>query len=216
MLSLTHLAKAGYLLAFAVAIFLLLSPSLTQAQFGVSGGYRGTPPLPTLAFPIISSGSGSAGGSGSSIFGGTGGSGFASGSFTTQIITINPSDFFPNGGRILTLPPPTLMPMLNNEFFAGFLFSPFTADSTGSFWSSLLALNAGGGLGISGMVGGGFGGVGAGGGIAGGGIAGGIGGGIAGGGFGQGGIGGFGQGGIGGMGGFAGKGMGGFNGKKPL
>ncbi len=198
MFSLSCLVRVAYVFTLSVALMLLLGPEYSQAQFGVSGGYRGTPPLPTLAFPIISSGSGSAGGSGRGIIGG-GGSGFASSSFTTQIITINPSDFIPNGGRILSLPPPTMMPMLNNLFYANFLFSPFTSDSSTAPWGALLALNAGGGLGISGMVGGGFGGVA-------GGIAGGIGGGIAG----RGGIAG------GGMGGFAGKGMGGFNGKKPL
>ncbi len=186
MSSLSRLAQIGYAFGLSLALSLLLWPALSQAQFGVSTGYRSTIPLPTLAFPIISSGSGSAGGSGSGGFGAAGGSGFASASFTTQIININPGDFLPNNGQIVGMPPPTLMPPLNN----------LISDSTGSPLGLLSSIGAGGALGISGMVGGGFGGVGAGGGI---------GGALGGGGFGG-----------GGMGGFAGKGMGGFNGRKPL
>jgi hypothetical protein len=208
MFSLTRLAKIGYLLIFTLVVFLLVSAKPSPAQFGapafgVSAGFRGTPGLPTIAVPIISgSGSASAGGSAGGAFGLTGGSvgGSVSGSFSTQIIYINFGAFFPNNGRIIGPPMPTMMPMLNNMFFAGFLFNPFTADTTGAPWSMLLAMNMGGGVAPTGTIipsgmAGGFAG-----------IAGGIGG------FGAGGI----MGGFGGMGGFAGKGFGGFNGRKGL
>lgn len=200
MFSLTRFAKAGYLLSFCIAVYLLVSPELSQAQFGTSGGFRGTPALPTIAIPTFS-GSGSSSGSGGSITGFAGGSGSSSGSFSTQINYINLNGFFPNGGRILQLPPPTFMPELTNAL----------SDTTGSPFAMIAALSMGGGIGIGGISFGGIGGAAG----AGGGVAGGVGGfgqggfagaGIAGGGFGQ----------IGGGGGFAGKGMGGFNGKKPF
>lgn len=193
MSSLSRLVRIGYVLGLSLALALLLWPALSQAQFGVSTGYRSTPALPTIAIPIVS-GSGSSSGSGSGVFGAGGGSGSASGSFTTQIIHIPLGEFIGNNGQIVGMPPPTFQPPLNN----------LLSNSTGSPLGAMTALNAGGGMGISGMVGGvgGLGGMGGGGGMMG---------------MGGGGMMGMGGGGMGGgMGGFAGKGMGGFNGRKPL
>jgi hypothetical protein len=218
MFSLTRFAKAGYLLTFSLAVLLLASAKPSQAQFGapsfgVSAGYRGTPGWPTVAIPIISgsasaSGASSAGGIAGFSGGGTAGS--VSGSFSTQIIYINLGSFLPNGGRIVGMPPPTVMPMLSNEFFAGFLYSPFTSDSTGSPFSLLTSMSIVGGMGMGGGMVGMMG--------MGGGMVGMMG---MGGGMGMMGMGGFGMGGMsmmgmGGFGGFAGKGFGGFNGRKAL
>jgi|GEM_PF-1551664 hypothetical protein len=226
MLSLARLAKAGYLLAFSLTVFLLASTKPSQAQFGapafgVSAGYRGTPGWPTIAIPIISGSASASGvGTGGGIVGITGGSvgGSVSGSFSTQIIFVNLGSFLPNGGRLIGMPPPTFTPMLSNEFFAGFLWSPFTADSTGSPFSLLTSMSLMGGMGMGGM-GMGMGGMGMGGGMMG--MGGGMMGTMMGGGMSGFGMGGFGMGGMslmgmGGFGGFAGKGFGGFNGRKAL
>jgi hypothetical protein len=195
--SLVRLVQIGYALALVLIVSLLVLPNASQAQvgngFGVSTGWRATPALPVLAYPVISASTGGIGGNVGGI-GGIGGVGGGntnvSGSFSTSIQTFDLGSLFPNHGQIIGLPPPTFMPPLNNQFY----------DSTAAPWAQLLAFNLGGGIGIGGGVGG---------------VAfGGGGGGLAGaGGLGMGGIGGIG--GIGG-GGFAGKGMGGFNGKKPI
>jgi len=222
MFALTRLAKTSYLLALSTLVALLLSANLSQGQIinigvtpgatpGINSGFRGTVPLPTISFPIITSGSSSAigGGIGGGLLGISGGfGGSVSSSFSTQIVSINLGSFFPDNGQLLGPPMPTFQPQLNNLFYAGFLFSPFTSDTTGAPWSLLTALNMGGGIGIGGGIVGGLGGFGGGLGGFGGGL-GGFGGGL--GGFG-GGLGGFG----GGVGGFAGKGFGGFNGRKAL
>jgi hypothetical protein len=239
MFSLTRLLKAGYLLCFSLVVFLLVSPNPSQAQhFGVSGGFRSTPGLPVIAFPVLSASmsgfGGSVGGNGGAIgfaAGGGAAGGSVSGSITTSIQTFNLGSLFPNNGQIIGLPPPTMMPPLNNAgiIFTGVSFSPyfinlsgfatpfgippfgFSDDSTGSPLALLTAMGILGGLGAGG------GGMGLGGGL--GGLGGGLGG-LGGGGLGGvGGVGGFslGQiGGGGGLGGFAGKGLGGFNGRKPL
>jgi hypothetical protein len=233
MFSLTRLAKVSYLLAFSLVIFLLVSskPSQAQSGFGVSGGFRSTPGLPIIAYPVLSASTsgigGAVGGAGgfAAVGGGVGGNANVSGSFSTSIQTFDLGSLFPNHGQIIGLPPPTLMLPLNNfgylnlfGIFVPNLFS-LTSDSTGAPWAQLLAFNLGGGIGIGGGVGGG-GAAGLGGGGLGGGAAGLGGGGLGGfaggaGGFG-GGVGGFNMGnfGGGGMGGFAGKGFGGFNGRK--
>lgn len=190
--SLTRLSLIGYGIGLALVLGLLLVPNSSQAQkgFGVSTGYRATPALPTIAIPVLqfnNGGFGAAGGSGVVGVGGSGGSSSVSGSVTTQIMTVNLGQFFPNNGQTIGLPPPTMNTMLNN----------YMSDSTGALWSLLLVGSGGGGGG--GVGGGGLGGIGGGG-------IGGIGG------IGGGGVGGVG----GGIGGFAGKGMGGFNGKKAL
>jgi hypothetical protein len=192
MFSLSCMARTVYVVVLSFALCLLLGPPRSQAQFGapafgVSSGFRGTPALPTIAIPLIS-GSGSASGAGiGGIRGGIGG-GSVSGSFTTQIIYINPGAFLPNNGRLIGPPMPTFMPPLNNLNY----------DSTGSPIALLTGMGmGGGGMGMGGMRGmGGMGGMR------------GMGGGM--------GLGGMGMRGMGGMGGFAGKGMGGFNGRKAL
>jgi hypothetical protein len=234
MLSFPRLAKVCYLLAFALAVSLLVWPSFSQAQnrFGVSTGFRATPGLPTIAIPLPNVSGGGVGGGvggGAAGFGGGAAGGFGGINFSSQpiIMTLNLGQFFPNNGQIIGLPPPTMMPPLNNfgpitalTGFVGFpptLGFPSFSDSTGAPWALGLGVLGGGGAG--GGIGGG--GLGGGGGIAGGGLGGGagglgggglngIGGGAGGFNFGQGGIGG------GGMGGFAGKGLGGFNGRKAL
>ena len=200
MSSLTRLAKCSYLLAFSLVIFLLLPGKPSQAQSGVTTGFRGAPPL-SITIPVFS-------GSGSSFGGGFGGfglvGGFGGSSFSFQTTTIRLGSPFPVGWG---MPPPPMNLPLNNFGpsaslfgFAGFppfLGFPSFSDSTGAPWSLFTALGpfAGGG-----MVGGfGVGGIG----------------GFGGGGFGVGGfgVGGFG---VGGFGGFAGKGLGGFGGRKAL
>lgn len=234
MFSFTRLAQGCCFLALAFAVYLLVSanPLPPQITIGptappaltVTTGFRGTSSLPTINVPIPSfsnGGFGAVGGGGVLGVGGVGGSGNVSGSLSTQILTVNLGSFFPNNGRLVGLPPPTMAAMLNNLFIANnvFLFSPFTSDTTGAPWSLLFAgglgVGAGGGGGVTGGVGGVTGGaVGVGG--LGGGVTG-FGGGVTG--FG-GAAGGFGQGGLGGgiaggfSGGFAGKGFGGFNGRK--
>lgn len=195
--SFLRLALIGYVLTLSLVVGLLLLPNSTQAQhgFGVSTGYRASPGLPTIAIALpnlqgagIGGAVGGAGGAaGVGGVGGVGG-GAVGVSFNSQplIMTLNLGQFFPNNGQTIGLPPPTLMPPLNNLLY----------DTTGAPWATMTAMGLGGGLGVGSVVGGG-------GGIAGGiGGMGGIGGGIAGGG--------------GGMGGFGGKGMGGFNGIKGL
>lgn len=208
MSSLSRLVPIGYVLGLVLLLSLMLLPKSSQAQlgvqsigsqpFGVSSGFRSTPGLPVIVIPVLSASTsgfgGSVGGNGG-ILGAGGGAGASggsvSGSIGTTLVTIDLGSFFPNNGQIIGLPPPTLMPPLNN-----LLYGPFLGDSTGSPFALLLT--------------------GGGGGIAGGGAAGGMGG-IGGGVGGVGGqIGGIGGGGIAGGGGFAGKGLGGFNGKKPL
>ena len=238
MFSLSRLTKAGYLLSLSLAVCLLLSARPMQAQnLKVTTGYRGTPGLPTIVVPVISgSGGGVGGGVGGGFagFGGGAGGGFGGFNFNTQLVTINLGSFFPNGGRLIGMPPPTMTPMLNNfgplatltgfVGFPPFLGFPSLSDSTGAPWALLTAMGPfiGTGGGIMGVGGGGLG---LGGGLGGGGFAGavgfgGFGGGLIAGGVGFGGgvgggliMGGFG---FGGMVGFAGKGFGGFNGRKAL
>ncbi|HEY7326854.1 MAG TPA: hypothetical protein VH592_04400 [Gemmataceae bacterium] len=235
MFSVTGLSKAGYLLAFSLVVTLLVSSNPSKAQhFGVSSGFRSTPGLPIIAFPVFSastSGFGGAVGGNGGVVGFAAGGGAAggnvSGSFNTSIQTFNLGSLFPNNGQIIGLPPPTLMPPLNNAgiILTGFSFSPFFinpfgfaapfgippfslfGDSTGSPLALLTAMGllggggiGGGAIGLGGGLGGGFGGG-----------LGGVGGGLGGFNFGVGGV----TGG-GGLGGFAGKGFGGFNGRKPL
>jgi hypothetical protein len=227
MFSITRLLKAGYLLALCLVVLLLVSSKPSQAQhLGVSGGFRSTPGLPVIAFPVFSASTsgfgGNVGGGFVGIAGGVAG-GSVSGSFKTSIMTFNLGSLFPNNGRIIGLPPPTMMPPLNNAgiIFTGVSFSPFFInsfgfatpfgippfglfdDSTGSPLALLTAMGlVGGGLGGRAMgFGGGVGGFG-------GGLAG-FGGGVGGFSFGMNSFG-------GGVGGFAGKGLGGFNGRKPL
>jgi hypothetical protein len=214
MSSLTRLVQIGYVLGLALLLSLMLLPKSSQAQltvqniggganFGVSTGFRATPALPILVFPVLTASTsgfgGSVGGNGGLLGAGAGGAasgGSVSGSIGTSLVSLDLGSFFPNHGQIIGLPPPTLMPPLSN-FYYGAAFEA----STGAPWALLLT---GGGGGVGG------GGIGAGGGVGGvGGVAGA--GGIGAGGFG-GQIGGVGAGG----GGFAGKGLGGFNGKKPL
>jgi hypothetical protein len=193
MFSLSCIVRTVYVAALSFALCLLLGPTRSQAQFGapafgVSSGYRGTPALPTIAIPVLSgSGAASGVGFGGGFRGGIGG-GSVSGSFSTQIIYVNLGSFLPNNGRIIGPPMPTFQPMLNNLFFAGVLFSPFTSDSTGSPFSLLTSMSIMGGMGMGGMRGM----------------------------MGMGGMGMGGMRGMMGMGGFAGKGLGGFNGRKAL
>jgi hypothetical protein len=219
MSSLTRLALSSYLLAFSLVVSLLLSAKPSQAQSGVTHGFRGAPPI-NVTIPVFSGSSSSAGfglGGGFGVFGGAGfGGGFSNSSFKFQTTTINLTSLYPFIGG---MPPPTMNLPLNNFGpaaslfgFAGFppfLGFPSYSDSTGAPWSLFTAMgpfSAGGGFG---GFGGGFGGGGFG--------VGGVGG------FGVGGVGGFGGGvsafggfGLGGMGGFAGKGFGGFNGRNGL
>jgi hypothetical protein len=208
MSTISRLVQIGYVLGLVFALSLLLRPDPSQAQTisigvgqgatpGINTGFRGTFPLPTIFFPIITSGSSSAGfgGLGGGIGGISGGvGGGVSTSFSTQIVSLNLGSFFPDNGQLLGPPMPTFLPPLNN----------LLTDTTGAPWSLFAAANMGGGIGITGGMGGfgmrmaGFGNG-----------MGGFGGGM--GGFGNG-MSSFG----GGMGGFAGKGMGGFSGKKGL
>jgi hypothetical protein len=177
--SLMRLALIGYALALSLTLCLLVLPSSSQAQvgFGISTGYRATPGLPTIAIALpnisgtgiggavgggVSGGFG--GGVGGGVAGGVGGGGVsASFSPIPLIYHINLGQFFPNNGQIIGLPPPTLMPPLNNLLY----------DTTGAPYATITALGLGGGVGIGGGIGGGgFGGAGAGGGIAGGGMGG--------------------------------------------
>jgi hypothetical protein len=198
MFSLTRLVQIGYVLGLVLMLCLLLLPNSSQAQlgfqqigpakFGVSTGFRATPGLPTIVIPVINASvsgfGGSVGGNGGAIGlgGGAGASGGSvAGSISTSLVSIDLGSFFPNNGQIIGLPPPTLMPPLNNYFY----------DSTTAPWAMILSMNSGGGIGAVGGVGGA--------------------GGLGAGGLGMGGVGGFGQGGVGGgfagkgMGGFNGK-----------
>src|SRR5579875_1024962 len=134
MSSLSRLVQIGYVFGWSFVLVLLLGPSLSQAQFGVSSGYRATPGLPTIAVPVFS-GSASASGAVGGILGGGGSSGSASASFSTQIIYINLGSFFPNNGQLVGLPMPTLTPMLNN----------WLTDSTGAPWALMGVMSMGGG-----------------------------------------------------------------------
>jgi hypothetical protein len=230
MLSPPLVARLAYVSALSVSLCLLLGTARSQAQSKVWGGYRATPGLPTITVPVTSfSASGIGGGFGGGFAGFRGGfgGGFGGASVNTQLVSINLGAFLPNNGRIVSLPPPTFTPMLNNfGLFPGLLgFGLFPtlnnlllSDSTGSPLALITALGILGGGGFGGGLGGlgggilGGGGFGGGFGALGGGLLGG--GGFGGGGFGLGALGG-GFAGLGG-GGFAGKGFGGFNGRSPL